>query len=257
MSSSGIEILRQGIQSVFRYVSHLFASSKMKVDAAPEQGEDSRVVEPAPLIERNFEILAKEYGLAKSMDMGLPVDATGGPIPWYTYPAIEYLGQFDFRDKVVFEYGCGSSTLFWGKQAVETFSVEHDPNWANQIRPQLRAHQTLLLCEAEEDYIHSVHTIPRGIDILIVDGQWRMACAQEAFAKLNREGIIILDNSDWFHDVANWLRTKGFFQIDFSGFGPINPYCWTTSLFIPWGSTLQNEFTNPHPLGGISHGDNQ
>jgi hypothetical protein len=253
MSSLSRDKLRQGIASVFHSLGHLFSSSEVQTPgAALDQGNDSGVVGPALMIERNFEILAKEYGLAKAMELKLPVDAAGEPIPWYTYPAIEYMKQFNFHNKVVFEYGCGSSTLFWGKQAGETFSVEHDPNWANQIRPLLREHQTLLLCETEEDYINSVHAIPKKIDILIVDGQWRRACAQEGIAKLNKEGIVVLDNTDWFHDVADWLRSEGFFQIDFSGFGPINNYCWTTSIFIPWDSTLQNEFRNPHPLGGIA-----
>ena len=28
------------------------------------------------------------------------------------------------------------------------------------------------------------------------------------------------------------LRAQGWFQIDFSGLGPINPYAWTTSVFM-------------------------
>lgn len=245
-------ILCHGIATSLGWIRKLFSASKMgKLEAVSSQEEIS-AVGPVPLIERNFEILAKEYGLAKSMEIKLPVDVAGEPIPWYTYPAIEYLSQFNFRDKVVFEYGCGSSTLFWGKQAAETFSVEHDLNWADQIRPQLGAHQTLLLYEDENEYVYSIESISKKIDILVVDGQWRMACTQKGVVKLKQTGIIILDNSDWFHDIADWLRAKGYFQVDFSGFGPINPYCWTTSIFLPWDSTFQNEFKNPLPLGGIS-----
>ncbi len=32
-------------------------------------------------------------------------------IPWYTYPAIEYLLSIDLSEMDVFEYGCGNSRL--------------------------------------------------------------------------------------------------------------------------------------------------
>jgi hypothetical protein len=252
MRFSGRGSLRQGIARLVGNIRKLVSGPSIARKGAATYQENIAGAEPYPLIDRNYEILAKEYGLGKSMELKLPVDAAGEPIPWYTYPAIEYLRQFKFRDKVIFEYGCGSSTLFWGKQAAKTVSVEHDPNWADQIKLQLGPHQTLLLCEEEEAYVCSIQNMAKKIDVLIVDGQWRMACAREGIAKLTQQGIIILDNTDWFHDVATWLRNKGFFQVDFSGFGPINPYCWTTSVFLPWNSSLQNEFKNPLPIGGIS-----
>ncbi|MHC1726424.1 MAG: hypothetical protein AB9866_10515 [Syntrophobacteraceae bacterium] len=43
------------------------------------------------------------------------------------------------------------------------------------------------------------------------------------------EGLFILDNSDWYVGVAQLVREKGFFQVDFSGFDLINNNCWTTS----------------------------
>lgn len=46
-------------------------------------------------------------------------------------------------------------------------------------------------------------------------------------------GIVILDNSDWFRETSKYLREKlDLIEIDFHGFGPINDYTWTTSVFI-------------------------
>jgi hypothetical protein len=46
-----------------------------------------------------------DYAHLRSAVKGQPVNARGEPVPWYTYPAIDYLRQLDFSDKTVFEYG--------------------------------------------------------------------------------------------------------------------------------------------------------
>ncbi len=45
--------------------------------------------------------------------------------------------------------------------------------------------------------------------------------------------MIILDNSDWYKNTAKLLRDKlDLIEVDFHGFGPINNYTWTTSIFF-------------------------
>ena len=45
--------------------------------------------------------------------------------------------------------------------------------------------------------------------------------------------MIVLDNSDWFPETTEVLRSSlKWIQIDFHGFGPINGYTWTTTIFI-------------------------
>jgi hypothetical protein len=67
-----------------------------------------------------------DYAHLQSAVRNAPVDAHGEPVPWYTYPAIDYLRQLDFSDKTVFEYGSGYSTLFWASAARRVVSVEED-----------------------------------------------------------------------------------------------------------------------------------
>ena len=57
------------------------------------------------------------------------VDAAGKPIPWFTYPAIDYIRQLDLSEKTIFEWGAGFSTLFWSSRAKSVISVETDPLW--------------------------------------------------------------------------------------------------------------------------------
>ena len=44
---------------------------------------------------------AEEFAIQKSIDEKVCEDRDGNPIPWYTYPAIEYLSQFDYHDKKI------------------------------------------------------------------------------------------------------------------------------------------------------------
>src|SRR2546427_1382711 len=73
---------------------------------------------------RLYRILSFEYGHLKSAATLRSVDANGQPLPWITYPAIEFLKQLDLTDKTVFEYGCGGSTVYWSGVAKRVDSVE-------------------------------------------------------------------------------------------------------------------------------------
>ena len=76
-----------------------------------------------------IEMWEKDFAIARTIDEKVCIDRDGNPIPWYTYPAIEYLSQFDYRDKKIFEFGCGYSSLFWAKQAKQVISIEDNQQW--------------------------------------------------------------------------------------------------------------------------------
>src|SRR5690554_2742040 len=87
-------------------------------------------------------ILEMRLGHRASSLAGRPVDAAGLPIPWYTYPAIEYLSALDFRNCAVLEWGCGNSTLFWAARAKTVLSIENDPKWHDEMKQQAPANAT-------------------------------------------------------------------------------------------------------------------
>lgn len=201
---------------------------------------------------RNFRTLAFAQGQFRSIAARGPVDGAGAPIPWYTYPALEYLKNFDFSDCEVFEFGAGNSSRFWAGLAKRIVSVENDPHWFEQVRRIAASNQLTLLCENEEDYVAALGRQEQSFDVIVIDGKWRERCADESVGCLKIGGLIILDNSDRHHDVCAHLRGSGFFQIDFNGFGPINGYCWTTSVFVK-SIPAQPRFRGPQPLGGLRH----
>ena len=45
------------------------------------------------------------YGYDRSLRERSCVDKDGNAVPWMTYPAIEYLSQFDFSENTLFEWG--------------------------------------------------------------------------------------------------------------------------------------------------------
>ena len=47
-------------------------------------------------------------------------------VAWYTYPLLEFLENLDFSQDSVFEYGSGSSSVYWANKAKCVQSVEHD-----------------------------------------------------------------------------------------------------------------------------------
>ena len=64
-----------------------------------------------------YKILSWDFGQYRTMRRWECLDAGQSPIPWYTYPAIEFLNQIDFSVKSVFEFGSGNSTRYWAKRA--------------------------------------------------------------------------------------------------------------------------------------------
>ena len=61
------------------------------------------------------------------------IDKQGKAIPWYTYPAIEYLNSLEFKNRKVFEFGSGNSTLFWLAKNAQVTSVENNKIWVEKL----------------------------------------------------------------------------------------------------------------------------
>ena len=191
-------------------------------------------------------------GFASSRKTKKPQRSDGSPIPWYTYPAIEYLDQIDFSGLKIFEYGCGQSSLYFADRGALVWSVDHDEDWYIDVKSRiLKNNKSLLLRKEKASYAGSITESGERFDIIIIDGIWRNECIEVALPYLQTNGIILLDNSDWYTDVSDTLKQKGFFQIDFNGFGPCNDYCWTTSLLFKKLPVISGHLSHPKPIGGI------
>jgi len=181
---------------------------------------------------KNYKILSVDYGQYQTMKHWDCIDKYKDPIPWYSYPAIEFLKQLDFSQKRIFEYGSGNSTLFWAKRSKEVYVVEDDKAWYDKIKAKVPENVTYQYADNIEAYTTAIQQYPGKFDIIIIDGNHRYECAKAALEKLEKHGFFILDNSDWSENTSALLRTSDLIEVDMSGFGPINGYTWVTSFYL-------------------------
>jgi len=181
-------------------------------------------------------ILWRDYGHLASVRSRLATDRAGNPLPWYTYPAIDYLRQLDFRTKTIFEYGSGMSTLFWASIAGRVVSVEDDEQWFDSISARVPSNAAVTLQPDLAEFPAMIHRTNEQFDVIVVDGpargRTRLKCCREALTTLRSGGLIILDNSDWLPESSRLLREHGLLQVDMTGFAPICGHVQTTSLFF-------------------------
>ena len=176
--------------------------------------------------------LVDKYGYLETMRKQKPVDAYSQPIPWFTYPAIEYISQLDLREKRVFEWGSGNSSAFFAERCKQIISVESDKKWYDYGVQNLRSNQQIIFRE-ELSFIDAIEEFSSKFDLIIIDSIRRYECALKALNFLEPGGLIILDNSDWYPNTSSLLREVGnLIEIDMHGFGPINSYSWTTSVYL-------------------------
>jgi len=182
-------------------------------------------------------------------------DANGNPIPWYTYPAIEYLSALDFSDKDVFEYGSGASSIWWGSRSKSLTTIEHVPEWYERVGMMLPANAVIALAVNREDYVRAVRG--REYDVIIVDGMAdtysRLECCIHAIKSLRHGGIIVLDNSDWLPLSCDYLRNAGLLQVDFNGFVPGTERPQRTSIFFAQPSRIGHKAHRPAAAGWVQN----
>jgi hypothetical protein len=152
--------------------------------------------------------------------------ADGGPIPWYTYPTIDFLAQRDFQNCHVLEFGGGQSTLWWSARARSVFTIEEDAGWLAMLQSQIGSNVSLhhVPVPASTRSLQPVRELLeanpiRAFDIIVVDGHLRQEATALAFEYLAPGGAIILDNAEGygFYDEVSKRDCR---RVDFFGFAP-------------------------------------
>ncbi len=172
-----------------------------------------------------------DVGWFEAFRQGMPVRHGGEPIPWTTYPFLEFIEPRIRGTWRVFEYGCGNSTLFWAARVATVRAVEHDAEWAKRIR-------SLLLPSAQ--IVHAVQgtaayadAVRDGApwDLVVVDGVDRNDCLERAVEALAPGGVIVLDDSERPEYRTERLVQRGFRRIDFWGISAGYWYRKCTTVF--------------------------
>jgi hypothetical protein len=201
-----------------------------------------------------WQTIGFRYGFLRSLRERRCLRADGTPIPWFTYPAIEFLEGLDLSAARVFEYGAGNSTRFWAAHAKAVDAVEADAEWYRAIAATLPAHCSIVLAPTIEDYVSAVRRHPQGYDVIVVDGknedQGRFRCAQAALEALRPGGMIVLDNADCLPESRRVLRDAGLIEVPMCGFNPLNGWAGMTTFFLRRDFAIPPRCTGPYwPIG--------
>ena len=203
-----------------------------------------------------IEMWRKDFAIERSMDEKVCIDRDGNPIPWYTYPAIEYLSQFDYSTKAIFEFGTGYSSMYWAKRAKKVISIEDNPEWFSKFSKEFSAENwEMIYCDEKQGYEDTILRSDERYDVIVVDGKRRAECAEKAIKKLADGGMIILDDSDRINTSQEYvkavkiLKEANLLQVDFYGFCPMNNYSKTTSIFFSRDFNFESLYTI-QPING-------
>lgn len=178
-----------------------------------------------------------ETGWVRSMAIGQIVDGQGEPLPWLTYPFIEFLTPRLQPHWTVWEFGAGASTLYYARHVRAVISVEHDESFATALRPRLPVNVRLHLYAAgTPDYSSALAASDRMPDVVIVDGVDREECLRQASECLAPRAVIVLDDAERaeYAGAVLQLKEKGFRAVEFWGLAPglVHGKC-TTVFYRP------------------------
>jgi len=131
------------------------------------------------------------------------------PIPWIAWPAFRFLRRRDWREKSVFEYSSGMSTLWYGRHFSRVDAVENNPAWFDRISelvvdiPQVQVR----LRQTKADYVNAIDEVSvESFDLISIDGSYRLACAQKALSRLAPGGYFLVDNTDAHPEISTFLK---------------------------------------------------
>jgi precorrin-6B methylase 2 len=195
-----------------------------------------------PLIQLWMVGEVKENGWMNTFITKKSVDRNNNPIPWFTYPMVDFLKEKLTKNMTVFEYGCGGSTKWFAKRVAHITAVEDLKEWKEFIEKDMTDNMKLIYQPLDDhnSYSLTIKKTATKFDIIIVDGKERNKCVENCLENLSDSGIIILDDS-FRNDYTNsihLLETKGFRKINFWGMVPVVATKSCTTIFYRDGNVF-------------------
>lgn len=173
-------------------------------------------------------------GWVRATSTGRIQDRRGQPIPWMSYPFVDFIAPRLHAGVRVFEYGAGASTLFFAARVGEVLSVEDDAAFAAALRPRLPANARMIEYPRDSaDYARAVTQMANPPHLVVLDGFQRDACAAAALPVLARDGVFVLDDAEReeYAPIYARLRSAGFRELGFWGLAPTRIERRCTAVF--------------------------
>jgi hypothetical protein len=176
-----------------------------------------------------------EQGWFNSFQSGTPVDKNNRPIPWLSYPCVDFLEGRLNKDLLVFEFGSGNSTIFYSSRVNKIISIEHNRSWYNKIKNRLSENAQIIYYEYQPDgeYAKAIISQEAKFDIIIIDGMDRVNAIKYSIEATSEKGVVILDDSERseYKSGIDRLINNGFKRIDFWGISAAELYKKCTTIF--------------------------
>jgi hypothetical protein len=192
------------------------------------------------LLKRNSYLVRS--GWLRSFRYWKPMGCTGEILPWMNYPIINLLRQRIRKEHIVFEYGCGYSTLFLASLAKSIVAVEHDIDWYRKLEAIRPDNASILFTASipKGKYSKAIEATNTTYDIVLVDGIERESCMVAGVKNLSDSGVIILDDSEResYRPVCQKIMSYGFRHIDFEGLKPLSGELSRATIFYRNGNCL-------------------
>lgn len=210
----------------------------------------------------------RESGWVESKNANQAVRSGHYP-PWTSYAFTHWFESRNVSDLSILEFGSGASTLYWANAFKTVDSIESDSEWlsrekgtvvdntkihlhsltGNSYRVDLNEQNWNTLKEIFDDdksYFPEVTHNFEDVDVLnltrliskadwiFIDGGPRNFYTKLVLTCAKPGVVFVLDNTDEAYTLParTALLKANFVEIPFHSLGPLNPYSWTTSIFI-------------------------
>ena len=120
-------------------------------------------------------------------------------LPWWSLSAIRKVKEHLKRDHRVFEWGSGGSTVFLAKECKELTSIEHDPNWFEQVQAIIN----------EQD-IGNAQLLQRETNL---ENKKSFLASPYATALQSKHDVIVIDGEDHFGPESKWSARESCFYL--------------------------------------------
>lgn len=175
------------------------------------------------------------------------------PFPWIAFDAIFALDKWLKPEMTIFEYGGGTSTLWFSKRVKWVVSVEYDKNWYKALKKILPPNVDLIYSPSEmvesrnpiyssriipnrsfEKYVKTIDVYADGFfDLVCIDGRARAGCSIHAKQKVANGGLILFDNYDrqYYKGALDNLVDEGWLMETYCSNGPYTARLEHSAIF--------------------------
>lgn len=166
------------------------------------------------------------------------VGRRGEPLPWYSYPCIDFLKHRSYDGRTVLEFGGGQSTRWWARRASRVVTLEGDRAWyqriARSMPPNVALHHVdesnPVSCARQVEEVLASSPYQK-YDVIIIDGLWRTEMIDIALRRVADDGMIICDDAHGY-GIQPAFQASGLHRVDFFGYSPGGVLPNVTSIFF-------------------------